>query len=153
MIIILGGMVTYDISGISHNSKTNQGTQNSVDVFSINRAENIAKSMTDILLTRLANDLEYRTKSKVPVNMFGGKVTYAVEDTYAENDSRIKIIVVAKYNSAKKITTTYITKQTNGPVKTFGEGVWTVNTNLNNTLRDIYIDGRDRDLNQTIVLT
>ncbi|MFC2094133.1 hypothetical protein ACFLSH_00760 [Bacteroidota bacterium] len=150
MIIILGGMVTYGISNITLNSTTNQGTQNTVDNFSINRVQNIAMSMTDILLTRLADDLEYRTESKVPVELFGGKVTYTVEDNFSENDNRIKIKVVAVYHSATKIVTTYIAKKADYRVPTVGGGAWSVNTNLNNTIRDMCIDGRDRDLNQNV---
>ena len=49
MIVVLGGMVTYSISNINQNSTMNQGTQNSVDNFIYNCAQDIAGSMTDIL--------------------------------------------------------------------------------------------------------
>jgi hypothetical protein len=122
MVIILGGMVTYNISNNSQNMIVNNGTKNVVDNFSINRVQNIAKCMTDKLLTRLANDLEYRVESDAPEDLFGGKVTYIVKDTSFEKDSRIKIIVIAKYNTATKIITTYIAKKTNDLVPTFGTG-------------------------------
>ena len=150
LIVVLGAMVTFGVSNITQNSVVGQGTKNSVDNYSINRVQNIAMSMTDILLTRLADDLEYRTESEALVELFGGKVTYTVEDNFSENDSRIKIKVVAVYNTATKIITTYIAKKADYRVPTVGGGAWSLNTNLNNTIRDMCIDGRDRDLNQSV---
>ena len=75
MIIVLGGMFTFGISNINQNSTVGQGTQNVVDNFSNNRAHDIASSMSDILLMRIANDLEYRVETEVSEQMFGGDVS------------------------------------------------------------------------------
>ncbi len=62
IIIVLGGIVTYGISNIPLNNTVKQGTQNSVDNFSYNYANDIASSMVDKLLMRTANGGTYRVK-------------------------------------------------------------------------------------------
>jgi len=73
MIIVLGGMFTFGISNITQNNTVGQGTQNTVGNFSFNRAHDIASSMTDILLMRLANNLDYRVETEVSEDLDGGE--------------------------------------------------------------------------------
>jgi hypothetical protein len=153
MIVILGGMVSFGISNISLNNTVKQGTQNSVDNFSSSRAHDIAGSMTDILLMRIANDPKYRVNAEAKENLYSGEVIYGVEDTFFEGDSLIKIIVTAEFNDVAKTITTYIDKPTNGWVPPVVRGAWTANANLNNTISDMFIDGRDHDLNQNLLPT
>ena len=148
MIIVLGGMVTFGISNISQNSTVSQGTDNTVDNFSANRAHDITSSMTDILLMRIANNVEYRVETEVSEDLDGGEATYTVEDTFFEGDSLIKITVAAEFNDVTKTITTYTQKPTDGWVPVVVRAAWTANANLNNTISDMYIDGRDHDLNQ-----
>ncbi len=154
MIIVLSGMVTFGISNITQNSTVSQGTENIVDNFSNNRAHDIASSMTDILLMRIANDVEYRVETEVPPeDLDGGKATYTAENTFFEGDSLIKITVAAEFNDVTKTIITYTQKPTDGWVPPFIRGAWTANANLNNTISDMYIDGRDHDLNLNILPT
>jgi hypothetical protein len=153
MIIVLGGMVTFGISNITQNSTLNQGTQNVVDSFASNRAHDIAGSMADIIMMRLSNDLEYRVNSKESEYLFGGEVAYVVEDTFFEGDSLVKIVVAAKFDGVEKLITTYTDKPTSGWVPPVVRGAWTANGNLNNTISDMFIDGRDHDLNQNLIPT
>ena len=153
MIIVLGGMFTFGVNNITQNSVVNQGTKNSVDNYSFSRSRDIAGSMVDILLMRLSNDLKYRVNSEKPENLYGGEVTYSVEDTFFENDSLIKITVVAEFGDATKTIITYADKPTNGWVPPVIRGAWTANANLNNTISDMFIDGRDHDLNLNLLPT
>ena len=153
MIIVLGGMITYGISNITQNSTVNQGTQNVVDNFSNKRAHDIAASMSEILLARISNDVTYRVNTSATEDMFGGEATYTVEDTFFESDSLIKIIVAAEYNGVTKTITTYAAKPTDGWVPPVIRGAWTADANLNNTISDMFIDGRDHDINQNLIPT
>jgi len=150
MIVVLGGMVTYGISNITQNSKLNQGTQNVVDNFLYNRAHDIAGSMTDILMMRIANDPDYR-ETGTSEDLFGGEVTYVVEDTFFDGDSLIKITVNAEYNDVERLVISYVDQPTEGWVPPVIRGAWTANANLNNTISDMFIDGRDHDLNQNLI--
>jgi len=150
MIVVLGGMLTFGITNINQNSTMTQGIQN---VFSYNRAHDIAGSMSDILLMRIANDLEYRVETEVSEQMFGGDVSYIVEDTFFDGDSLIKITVNAVFNDVTKAITTFTQKPSNGWVPPVIRGAWTANANLNNTISDMFIDGRDHDLSLNLIPT
>ncbi len=151
MIVVLGGMLTYGIANINQNSVVNQGTQNVVDNFSTNRAHDISTSMVDILLMRMANDAEYRVETEVSESLFGGEATYTVEDTFFEGDSLVKVKVVAEYNDITKTVITYTDKLTDGWVPPVIRGAWTANATLDNTISDMYIDGRDHDLDLNLI--
>jgi len=151
MIVVLGGMLTYGIANINQNSVVNQGTQNAVDNFSTNRAHDISTSMVDILLMRMANDAEYRVETEVSESLFGGEATYTVEDTFFGGDSLVKVKVVAEYNDITKTVITYTDKLTDGWVPPVIRGAWTANANLDNTISDMYIDGRDHDLDLNLI--
>jgi hypothetical protein len=153
MIIVLGGMFTFGISNISQNSTVNQGTQNVVDNFSSSRARDIASSMTDILMMRIANNLDYRVETEMSENLDGGEAAYIVEDTFFEGDSLVKVKVAAEYNDVTKTIITYTQKPTDGWVPPVIRGAWTANANLNNTISDMYIDGRDHDLSLNLIPT
>ncbi len=151
MIIVLGGMLTFGIANINQNSVVTQGTQNVVDNFSTNRAHDIAGSMTDILVMRMANDLEYRVETEVSEDLDGGEATYTVEDAFFNGDSLVKVKVAAEYNDITKTIITYTQKPTDGWVPPMVRGAWTANGNLNNTISDMFIDGRDHDLDQNLI--
>ena len=151
LIVVLGGMLTYGVANINQNSTVIQGTQNVVDNFTSNRAHDIATSMTDILLMRLANDFEYRVISGESEDLFGGEVSYVVENAFFEGDSLVKLKVVAGYNDVTKTIIAYIGKPTDGWVPPMVRGAWTANSNLNNTISDMFIDGRDHDLDQNLI--
>jgi len=151
MIVVLGGMLTYGIANINQNSVVNQGTQNAVDNFSTNRAHDIATSMVDILLMRMANDFEYRVETEASENLFGGEATYTVENTFFEGDSIVKVKVAAEYNDVTKTIIAYIGKPTAGWVPPIVRGAWTANGDLNNTISDMFIDGRDHDLSLNLI--
>jgi len=153
MIVVLGGMFTYGISNITQNSIVSQGKQNPVDNFSYNRAHNIAGSMTEVLLMRLSNDPTYRVNTKPTEYLYGGEAIYSVEDTFFENDSLIKITVNAGFSGVTKTITSYAEKPTDGWIPSVIRGAWTANANLNNTISNMYIDGRDHDLNQNLIPT
>ena len=153
MIVVLGGMLTFGIANINQNSTLTQGTQNVVDNFSSNRARDIAGSMTDILLMRIANNLDYRVETEVSEDLDGGEATYIVEDTFFEGDSLVKVKVDAEYNDVTKTIITYTQKPTDGWVPPVIRGAWTANGNLNNTISDMFIDGRDHDLSLNLIPT
>jgi len=153
MIVVLGGMITYGIANINQNSTVTQGTQNVVDNFASNRAHDIAGSMTDILMMRISNDATYRANSQTTEDLFGGEVSYIVEDTSFDGDSLIKITATAAFYDIEKSVISYVDQPTGGWVPSVIRGAWTANANLNNTISDMFIDGRDHDLNLNLIPT
>jgi len=151
LIIVLGAMVTFGLSNITQNSVVGQGTDNTVDDFSTKRARDIASSMGDILMMRVANNILYRVNTESKEYMNGGEATYRVEDSFFEGDSLVKITVNAKFNDVVKTITSYVAQPTAGWVPPPIRGAWTANANLDNTISDMFIDGRDHDLSLNIV--
>ena len=151
MVLVLGAMITYGITSISMNQKTSQGTQNAVDNYSYNRSRDIANGMADVILMRVANDLAYRVTTPQSEVIFDGQVTYSAENAFFEGDSLIKITVSANYNGVNKTVTTYSKSTAKGWVPPTVRAAWTANADLNNTISDMFIDGRDHDLNQNII--
>jgi len=153
MIIVLAGMVTFGVSNITMNRTLNGGTNNSVYKFGFNRAHDIAGSITNILLMRIANDPAYRVITPGNEYLFDGEATYSVEDTFFDDDSLIEIRVDAKFNGITKTVITYAELKSEGWVPPIVRGAWTVDANLSNTISDMYIDGRNHDLNLNIIPT
>ena len=151
LIIVLGAMITFGVSNITKNNVVGQGTQTTVDNFSVKRAHDIASSMSEIILMRISNDGSYRASNLAPEYLNGGEANYTVEDTFFEGDSLIKITVNSQFNGITKTITTYAQKPTDGWIPPFIRGAWTANADLNNTISDMYIDGRDHDLSLNII--
>ncbi|MEJ2196609.1 MAG: hypothetical protein P8X73_17385 [Ignavibacteriaceae bacterium] len=152
MIIVLGGMFTFGLKNITLNRTLNQGTQNSVDKFSLMRAQTVAGSMTDILLMRIANDKTYRVSAPETEDLFDGEVTYSVEDTYFNGDSLIKIMVSSNYNDVVKSVTAY-TKTMEFSGDTLPPSVKAAITTNNPVATNgtIVVDGRDHDLSGALI--
>jgi len=153
MIVVLAGMVTFGISNINLNNTLNGGTNNSVYKFGFNRAHDIAGSITDVILMRLANNRTYRVNNPATEDLFGGEATYFVEDTFFEDDSLIEITVTARFNGITKNVITYADIKIDGWVPPVVRGAWTGIANLNNTISDMNIDGRNHDLSLNIIPT
>jgi len=151
MILVVGAIITYAYTNITLNEYTSQGTQNAVDNYSYNRAHDIANGMVDVILMRLANDKDYRVSTKISENLFGGEVSYSAENAFFDGDSLIKIIVSAKFNGVTKNITSYTEKPGGGWVPPVVRAAWTANADLNNTISDMYIDGRNHDLSLGII--
>jgi hypothetical protein len=153
MIFVLAGMVTFGVSNLTMNSALNGGTNNSVYKFGFNRAHDIASSITDVLLMRIANDPAYRVGTPVTEELFSGEASYIVEDTFFEGDSLIEIRVDANFNGISKTIVTYAELKNEGWVPPIVRGAWTVDANLNKTISDMFIDGRNHDLSLNIIPT
>ncbi|MEJ2193739.1 MAG: hypothetical protein P8X73_02630 [Ignavibacteriaceae bacterium] len=110
MILVLGAIITYSITNISLNQKTSQGTQNSVDYYSYNIAHNIANSIIDVILIRLANNVNYRITSPTTEQINGGYVTYTVQSDSLDGEDLIKIVASSKYNGVTKSITVHAKK-------------------------------------------
>jgi hypothetical protein len=147
MILVLGGMFTFGVNIITQNSVLMQGTQNTIDNFSSNQARNIANSMTDILLMRVANDVSYRVSTQETEDLLGGEAAYTVEDTFFKGDSLIKILVSANYNEVVKSVTAFTkTMDFNSDALPPSLKAAITTNNPTKTNGSIIVDGRDHDL-------
>jgi len=111
-VIILAVLITFSMSSISKEKKVNHETQNSIDKFTFDRAQDIASSVADILLTRLAENEEYGVNAPKIEEISGEKVIYIVEDTFNEDENLIEIKVTTKSKDVTTIITTDINRET-----------------------------------------
>jgi len=152
LIIVLGSILLYTVFNSNINSSMNLGYDVAVDRFSEVQARHTAYSMINILLSRLADDGSYRAESPVTEDLFSGTATYRVLDTIfvtPDTIQLVKIVATSNYNGETYSITTYT--QAAGWVPPPVRGAWTANADLNNTISDMYIDGRDHDLDGNII--
>ena len=151
LIIILGSIVLFGVMNQNTNRYLNSDTENTVEFYAEARAKNIACSMAQMLLSRIADSLSYKTNGTLQASMFGGTAQYSVTRVFFEDDSLSRIYVRATVLGKDHEVITYCSP--GGWTPPFIRGAWTANANLNNTISDMYIDGRDYRLDGSIIPT
>jgi len=151
LILILGSIVLFTVYSENMNDSVWWGTKAMVDRYSEIQAKQSANSMINVLLTELAEDRSFRVDPSETKELFEVTVDYRIIDTILVNnpDSLILIDVVATYNEQSYRVQAF-TEYLGGWVPPFIRGAWTANADLNNTISDMYIDGRNYKLDGTI---
>ena len=153
VIIILGSVITLSYMKVSQLNALNMGTDNAISYYEQAQARNMANSMVNILLTRIADDVTYRTDGYESMDFGDGTANFRIsEDAFVEGDTLIKVEVEVNFNGYPKSVTSYIKRdyEAKGWVPAAVRGSWTANADLNNTISDMLIDGRDHDLNLNV---
>ncbi|HLG33212.1 MAG TPA: hypothetical protein VI362_09220 [Ignavibacteriaceae bacterium] len=151
LIVILGSIVLLGTLNMNTNRYLNSDTENSVDFYADAHARNIACSMTQMLLSQIADNMAYKTSGTQQSSFFGGNTEYSVSRVLFAGDSLTRVQVTANYMGKARQVTAYC--KPGGWTPPFLRGAWTANGNLNQTISDMYIDGRDYKLDGTIVPT
>jgi hypothetical protein len=149
LIVILGSIMILGMLNLNVNRYLNSDTKNSVDYYADVQAKNLACIMTQMLLTEIADNHRYATNGTLQKSMLGGSVEYSVSRVFFEADSLTKISVAASYYGKERQVTAYCSP--GGWVPPFIRAAWTANANLNKTISDMFIDGRDHALDGTII--
>jgi hypothetical protein len=153
LVVILGTLTTLAIVRLNFLDAINSGSRNAIKYYADSEARNIGNSMVNLLLTELAENQDYRSYESIEQKLIKGQVNYRIVDTVLNvGDTLIKVEVKVHFNEVDK-TITAFTKEGDfaGWVPPFVRGAWTANANLNNTISDMYIDGRNYDLDLNIV--
>ncbi len=152
MILIMGGIISNGILSISQNNFIAQSTKTSVEVFSKDRARNIANSLAEMLLSKVRDSTTWRVNSYTQTDLFGGTANYKIIDTVIPpSDTLVKILVDANFNGFPANVVVFADKAYPGFIPPVVHGCWTANGPLNNTISDMYIDGRDHALNGSVI--
>lgn len=153
LIIILGSVMTLALMNINFVKTLNSGTENAASYYDEMQARNMGNSMTNFLLSRVADSSTYRTDGYETKSFSMGSVNYRIVDTeLIVGDTLVMIETEVNYQGCPKNITIFIyPSDHDGWVPTSVRGGWTVNADLNNTISDMYIDGRDHDLSLNIV--
>ncbi len=146
LIVVAGSILLFAIANVKTYEKINKTTDNSINYYSDIQARNICNTTIEMLLSKIySENPNFRTNGKVNQEMFGGEVSYTVEDVLVKGDSLIKITANGLFNGVKKQSIVF-TGGLGGWVPPFVRGAWTANGNLNNTISDMFIDGRDHPI-------
>ncbi len=153
LIIILGSIMMLGVVSITFVKASRSGSDNALEYYENIQARNMGNSMVNMLLSKLADDSGFRKSSFADKSFMKGDLEYRVVDTaLTEGDTLVKIQVIANYNGQEKYITTF-TEATSaaGWVPPVVRAAWTANGDMNNTISDMYIDGRDHALDLSIV--
>ena len=155
LIIILGSIMTMAVVSTSMFQSANSGVQNAFSYYEEVEARNIGNSMVNMLLTRLADSLGYRLYDPEERTIAGIDLEYRIIDsalTVGDTISMVEVnITYGPYGELTK-TIAVFSQPTSvaGWVPPVVRGAWTANGDLNNTISDMYIDGRDHNLDLTV---
>jgi len=150
LFLLLGSIGVFGLISINLNTSTTDAASNSTDYYKNIHSRNIANSMVQMIVSQLSDSTSWRVNSQTSKSLFNGTAYYTIKDTSFAGESLIKINVQGVFQGAKKTITTYV-KFSVGFVPPSVRGAWTANSNLNNTISDMYIDGRDHDLKNNVI--
>jgi hypothetical protein len=153
MIMILGSTMTLSVIRLNIMQTISLVNTNAIVQYENVQARNLSNSWVNMLLSRVADDSEYRTNGYMSEYITDGSVSYRISDTvFSEGDTLLKIQVDLNYKGYPKSVTTFSRSAiADGWVPSSVRGAWTANADLNNTISDMFIDGRDHDLNKNVV--
>ncbi len=150
-ILIIGSLMLFSIYVANMNNYVLRGSEVMFDRYSAVQAKQLANSVVNIVLTELADSGNFRAPEGETISMLDGYARYRVIDTLlSPPDSVIMIDVAAVYDDLTYSVKVFTAKP-GGWVPPSVRGAWTANADLNNTISDMYIDGRDHNLDGTII--
>ena len=105
LLIVLGGFITYSIVSMTQNKNITQATENSVHHYAQIKARNLANSAIQLLMTKIADDENWRQITPVTMQLFDGTAEYTVIDENFDGEDLIKYSVTANvYGTTKQVT-------------------------------------------------
>ncbi|MCK5087815.1 MAG: hypothetical protein KAQ90_09855, partial [Melioribacteraceae bacterium] len=150
LIIIFSSIAIYMITTLNVSSNINTSLDASLDYYSDTQARNIANSMVQIVLTKIADDPEYRVLNKTAKNLFGGIAEYTVKDTIINSIDLISINVDAEYYDISKSVNAFAFPPDAGYIPDAALAAISTNNPIL-TLGTMIVDGRDHDKNGVLI--
>ena len=142
IILILSAVISYGIISSTQNRSVLSATENSVDNYTSTKLRNIANSTIQMLMSKVADDINWRTGSMIKTDMLDGNVSYTVTNANLDGEDLIRFYVKADYNGDEKEITAYAIPMEPHPTGVIAPAAITANNNIL-TLGNITIDGRD----------
>lgn len=150
LIILLSTIALFGLITLIVFKSLGTAQKNTIENYNINYVRNLNNSVLDILLSKLADSTNYRTQDEENLSILEGISYYSIKDTSFGNDSLIQIRIRSKFNNTTKELIAYV-QTTGGFVPPVLRGTITANANLNKTISDMIIDGRDHDINGKVI--
>lgn len=87
ILLVLGGALTFGIINLSMNAISNSTTENALSKYQDDQARNIANSAVEMIISKIADQPEFRTSVPESISLFDGTATYTVKDTLVSSSS------------------------------------------------------------------
>jgi len=110
LLLVLSGFITYSVVNLTQNKNTTQATDNSVITYSQTNARNIANSTIQMLMSKVADNYDWRVESPVTIQYSDGETTYSVIDETFDGEDLIKYSVSSTSFGVNKNITAYTDK-------------------------------------------
>ena len=149
-ILIIGSLALFSIYVSNMNNYVLRGSEVMFDRYSEIQAKQLASSVINMLLTELADSSSLRTDDTESISILDGSAEYRIVDTILLNTDSLILIDVTATFAEQTYSVKAFTATLEGWVPPSVRGSWTANADLNNTISDMYIDGRDYNLDGTI---
>jgi len=149
-ILVLGSLLLFSIYIGNMNSYVLRGSDVMFDRYAEIQAKQLASSVVNMLLTDLADSSTFRTTKTEKISILDGTAIYRVIDTMLAVPDTLIMIDVRAFVDGETYSIKAFTSKTRGWVPPSVRGAWTANADLNNTISDMFIDGRDHNLDGTI---
>ncbi len=153
LIFILGSVILFTIINFNMSTRLGASSENAIDRFKETTARNIANSVAEMLLSKIADSTAYRATSAQSMNNVfsdSGSAKYRVIDTTIASQNLIKIDVKSKYFKITSSATVYAQITSNGFIPPTVKGAISTNNPVS-TGGTLIVDGRDHDLNGNLL--
>lgn len=150
VILVLGTIFTFVIINMNSTEKMNRANDNSIGYFSDVNVRNICNSAVGSLISKLADDNEYRVEQTASMEYKEGQIDYTIKDTVISSQDLIEIYVNGEYNGQTDVIVAYVQLPENGFVPAAVKAAVSTNNTVITT-GNIEIDGREHDINGNLI--
>jgi len=148
LILVLSGFITYSVVSLTQNKNVTRATENSVQYYAQVKARNIANSTLQMLMSKVADNENWRQTTPVTIQVFDGTVQYTVTDDKFNAEDLVKYSVTANVHGTTKQVTTYSEHLSLYPGGI--RGAITANNPVD-TKGNLTVDGRNHTKDGTLV--
>jgi hypothetical protein len=148
LFLVLAGFITYGIISVTQNENVTKATENSVQNYAQTKARNVANSTIQLLMSQVADNIDWRVNTWTTKPMFEGEVGYSVKDVVFDGAELVEFSATANVYGTYKNVTAFADKF---PLIPPGfRGAITTNNDVV-TLGGLRVDGRNHKIDATLV--
>lgn len=144
LLIVISSISIYTVITLNVNNSLNDSMETSYSYYSDNQSRNIANSLAQVLVSRLADSSDFRINT-TSQSLFGGTAQYSVIDTNISGADYIRIYVQSQFNNIRKEVSILAIPPDGGIVPPTVKAAITTNNNVK-TLGTVEVDGRNHDI-------
>lgn len=150
IMMVLTVAFIFAIASQNTNKRIIDVSDKALGYYSKNVSKNICNSATEMLLSKVADDENFRISNLHSRNMLSGKVSYTLTDTIINSKDKIKIKVKARYGEEESENILIASVPPKGFIPATVKAAVSTNNNIK-TLGTLIVDGREHDENGNLI--